>query len=267
MVKGDFKPFLDRIEPRYPRLFVTISGSHLYGFPSVDSDYDLRGSFARPTRELLGLGVFSDTIEHMDDGPNPADIVLHEAAKYARLLLKNNGYVLEQILSPLVVETTPWHAELCTIAPQCVNVRSLGHYLGFSAQQIALMRRRPDKEVKILLYIFRVLMTGLYLARTGTVEPNIVVLNEHFRLPFIDDLIAEKVAREEGALAGERGLAFFTREYEKLLTQLEAAKTSSRLAPVPDPQAARRLEDWLVRLRMHSLASEASLNSKVLCID
>jgi uncharacterized protein len=27
----------------YPLLFVTISGVHLYGFPSPDSDYDLRG--------------------------------------------------------------------------------------------------------------------------------------------------------------------------------------------------------------------------------
>jgi len=27
----------------YPLLFAIISGSHLYGFPSPDSDYDLRG--------------------------------------------------------------------------------------------------------------------------------------------------------------------------------------------------------------------------------
>jgi predicted nucleotidyltransferase len=26
----------------YPLLFATISGAHLYGFPSPDSDYDLR---------------------------------------------------------------------------------------------------------------------------------------------------------------------------------------------------------------------------------
>jgi hypothetical protein len=27
----------------FPLVFVTISGAHLYGFPSPDSDYDLRG--------------------------------------------------------------------------------------------------------------------------------------------------------------------------------------------------------------------------------
>ena len=28
----------------YPLIFATISGAHLYGFPSPDSDYDLRGA-------------------------------------------------------------------------------------------------------------------------------------------------------------------------------------------------------------------------------
>ena len=31
----------------YPLLFTTISGAHLYGFPSPDSDYDLRSKFVR----------------------------------------------------------------------------------------------------------------------------------------------------------------------------------------------------------------------------
>ena len=32
----------------YPLLFATISGAHLYGFPSDDSDYDLRGAHRLP---------------------------------------------------------------------------------------------------------------------------------------------------------------------------------------------------------------------------
>ncbi len=28
----------------FPLLFATISGAHLYGFPSPDSDFDLRGA-------------------------------------------------------------------------------------------------------------------------------------------------------------------------------------------------------------------------------
>jgi uncharacterized protein len=33
-------------EQPYPLLFTTISGAHLYGFPSPDSDYDRRGKNA-----------------------------------------------------------------------------------------------------------------------------------------------------------------------------------------------------------------------------
>jgi hypothetical protein len=35
----------------FPLLFATVSGAHLYGFPSPDSDYDLRGAHILPVRE------------------------------------------------------------------------------------------------------------------------------------------------------------------------------------------------------------------------
>lgn len=245
-----FRPFLDAIEPRHRRLFVTVSGAHLYGFPSADSDYDLRGCFVIPTMRMLGIHGYRETIEHMDDGPNPNDVVLHEARKYVGLLQKNNGYVLEQVMSRLIIETTPWHEELKAIAPRCVNVLSLNHYIGFSNQQIALMRRRPDKQVKILLYIFRVLMTGIHLARTGKVEPNIVILNETFRLPFIDELVAQKVGREHSALAGGRPLKYFQRQYEAMLRQLEECRGRTKLPVAPPEAIVGELDDWLVRLRL-----------------
>ncbi len=39
----------------YPTVFVTVSGAHLYGFASVDSDLDLRASHLLPATEVLGL--------------------------------------------------------------------------------------------------------------------------------------------------------------------------------------------------------------------
>jgi predicted nucleotidyltransferase len=38
----------------YPLLFTTVSGAHLYGFPSPDSDYDLRGAHILPAQEAVG---------------------------------------------------------------------------------------------------------------------------------------------------------------------------------------------------------------------
>jgi hypothetical protein len=80
----------------YPLLFVTVSAAHLYGFPSPDSDYDLRGMHILPAREVVGLYEPCETVEvsKVREG-HEIDLVTHDAAKFFRLLLKQNGYVLE----------------------------------------------------------------------------------------------------------------------------------------------------------------------------
>jgi len=44
-------------------VFATISGAHLYGFASPDSDVDLRGAVLLPARALLGLHPPKETIQ------------------------------------------------------------------------------------------------------------------------------------------------------------------------------------------------------------
>ncbi len=101
----------------YPLVFATISGAHLYGFPSPDSDYDLRGCHVLPAREVVGLDVGPETIESSKDEDGlELDLVTHDARKFFGLMLRKNGYVLEQLYSPLVVHTTPEHEELKAIA-------------------------------------------------------------------------------------------------------------------------------------------------------
>jgi len=46
-------------------IFYTLSGAHLYGFPSSDSDYDIRGCHIQDMREICGLSVPKDVIERM----------------------------------------------------------------------------------------------------------------------------------------------------------------------------------------------------------
>src|ERR1700730_962770 len=109
-------------EQKFPVVFVTISGAHLYGFPSPDSDYDLRGVHILPARDMLGLRPPRETIEvsGVRDGLE-IDLVSHDIRKFFGLLLKKNGYVLEQLYSPLIVQTTPEHAELKEIGKRCVT--------------------------------------------------------------------------------------------------------------------------------------------------
>jgi hypothetical protein len=85
----------------YGLIFVTISGAHLYGFPSPDSDYDLRAVHVLPAREVVGLTTGQETIEVSGDrGGIELDLVSHDAKKFFELMLKKNGYVLEQLYFP-----------------------------------------------------------------------------------------------------------------------------------------------------------------------
>jgi predicted nucleotidyltransferase len=231
----------------YPLVFATISGAHLYGFPSPDSDYDIRGVHVLPAQEVLGLIRGEETIQTMLDGPPEIDLVTHDAEKFFRLLLKRNGYVLEQVLSPLIVSTTPAHDELRDLARRCITRHHAHHYLGFSENQSRLFEKEEPRRLKPLLYVFRVLLTGIHLMRTGELDANLVRLNEHFELPYLRELITRKLSGAEQQSIDATDVHFFESEYHRLREVLiaEAARTS-----LPDEASARDgLHALLLRLR------------------
>jgi predicted nucleotidyltransferase len=236
----------------YPLLFVTVSGAHLYGFPSLDSDYDLRGVHLLPAHEVVGLEPGQETIESSTqrDGLE-IDLVTHDARKFFLLLLKKNGYVLEQLYSPLVVHTTPEHEELTAIARECITRHHSHHYFGFAATQWKLFEKEQPRRVKPLLYVYRVLLTGIHLMRTGEVEANLVRLNEEFKLPYIAELINRKLAGPEKSALEDADVSFHQSEYERLRGELEQAYRDSTLRERPSGKAA--LNELLVRMRLDSM--------------
>lgn len=247
----DFDKLRRQVEAHpYPLVFVTISGAHLYGFPSADSDFDLRGVHLLPLAQVVGLDPGEETVEQsgVHDGIE-VDLVTHDAKKFFKLMLKKNGYVLEQLLSPLVVYTTPEHEELKSIAKQCITRHHAHHYLGFAATQWKLFRKEEPPRVKPLLYVYRVLLTGLHLMRTGEVEANLLKLNETAKLLFIDDLVSRKLSGAEKGRLDAVDAEFHQREYMRLIAELEHAADKSEL-----PEAAigkSRLYELLVLLRLH----------------
>ena len=236
----------------YPLLFATVSGAHLYGFPSPDSDYDLRGVHILPASEVLGLFETRDTIDSQSiEQGTEIDLVTHDAAKFFRLLLKKNGYVLEQLYSPLIIRTSPEHEELKRLAYGCLTRHHVHHYLGFLDTQWTLFLKESRPRVKPLLYCYRVLLTGIHLLRTGEVEANLPKLNEEFRLPYISDLIAIKTTGAEKQTLSAPGLAFHTAEKDRLEALLKQAGEESTLPEAPT--TTREISDLLVRLRLRTV--------------
>lgn len=238
----------------YPLMFATISGAHLYGFPSPDSDFDLRGIHLLPVQQVVGLGELEETVEKSGIHDRlELDLVTHDARKFFLLMLKKNGYVLEQILSPHVVFTTPEHDELKSIVPSCITRHHAHHYLGFAATQWKLFAKENPPRVKPLLYVYRVLLTGIHLMKTGEVEANLVALNDEARLPYIDELVERKLTGPEKGDLPAANIQFHESEYERLVELLERASAESRL---PEASTAKpALNDLLVRMRLEAATS------------
>lgn len=230
-----------------PLLFATVSGAHLYGFPSKDSDVDLRGAHLLPVAALFSLRDPQETRSRMwfRDGTE-MDLVTHDLRKFVRLMLNRNGYVLEQLLSPLVVHTTPAHEELVSLAPGVLTSHHAHHYRGFANTQWRLFGKTA--ELKPLLYTFRALLTGVHLMRSARVQAHLPTLLEEVpEAPgYLAGLIEAKAEAEHGAASGiDAGRV--ERDFEALHGVLEAAQGASRLPEHAD--AFEALDEFVVRRR------------------
>lgn len=253
MTHEQLKPVLDA-QP-YRLLFVTISGAHLYGFASDDSDYDLRGVHLLPAEQVLSLDQPQETIEREEwlDGTE-IDLVTHDVEKFMRLMLKRNGYVLEQLYSPLVLQTSDLHEQLKELGRGCITRYHVHHYLGFSRNQWQLLMKDAPPRVKPLLYVYRVLLTGIHLMRTGEIEANLPRLNEYFKLTYLDELIERKRTGCEQERLSDADLSFYEDEFTRLQGELERAGEQSTL---PDlPASRKQLSDLLVTTRLKGRRAE-----------
>ena len=233
----------------YKLLFATISGAHLYGFPSPDSDFDLRGVHILPVEEAVGLLPRNETIEVEGmRGGLELDLVTHDVLKFFNMLLKRNGYVLEQLYSPLIVRTTPEHDELKALAQGCITRHHAHHYLGFAAQQWRLFQKEDPPRVKPLLYVYRALLTGIHLMRSGRIEANLLHLNAEYHLPYIGELVHRKIHGAEKSKLDQPEFAFHQGEYTRLTARLEAEEAATKLQNEPNCRDA--LNDLLVRIRL-----------------
>ncbi|MFE7276390.1 DNA polymerase beta superfamily protein [Streptomyces sp. NPDC057623] len=229
-----------------PVLFATVSGAHLYGFPSRDSDVDLRGVHLLPTADLVGLREPDETRSRMwvRDGVE-MDLVTHDLRKFVRLMLRRNGYVLEQLLSPLVVHTTDAHRELFELAPGVLTSHHAHHYRGFANTQWRLFEKTG--ELKPLLYTFRVLLTGIHLMRSGEVQPHLPTLIGEGDAPgYVPELITAKAEQEHGAADVDH--ARVVADVERLHGVLDEAQAASALPDAPTVHDA--LHAFVVRLRL-----------------
>jgi hypothetical protein len=225
---------------------VGITGAHYYGFPSTDSDLDLKGIHIGPTSEVVSLKPPPDAVDFLGvfEGVE-IDYTSQELAVALRLLLKGNGNMLERILSPFQLLDSPAMRELQALAAGAVSQRFFHHYRGFFGRTRDDWRAARPRTVKGLLCAYRSALTGIHLLRTGECVGDVTQLAPLYGLERVAGLVARKAGgREHGAMAdaGE-----YDADLGRLDPLLEAARDAS---PLPaEASNVEALDSFLVRIR------------------
>ncbi len=231
-------------------MICAVTGAHLYGFPSPDSDLDIKGIHMQSAEEMLGLNPNTAPHDRTEVFCGvECDLTTNEAAESLRLLLSGNGNMLERILSPLqAVESIDLH-QLRELAVGSLSRKFARHYSGF----LKGMRREigNDPTVKGLLYAYRVALTGTHLLRTGELEPNITVLAPLYgQSDVVDELVGLKRSGVEHATITADFAASHHANLDGLALRLSEVEQSS---PLPsEPRNTKEINDWLINRRMQA---------------
>lgn len=225
-------------------LFLVVTGAHGFGFPSVNSDIDVRGIYAVPNEKLLGMRQKREEPSFILTGKGKKlDLLVEEVGHFIRLVSESNGSRLEWLNSPLVVSSYNGFEQL----RQNINAAGISkglanHYLHFARD----MWHGDTKEegVKKDLYALRAYMVGIHALERGEIVSDIRKLNEGFGYKIIDDMIRVKERGEE-----QKG-GYDEKKVEQVVYELDqrlvSAIETSKLPAEPD---TKKLNQILIDLR------------------
>jgi predicted nucleotidyltransferase len=251
LLRADEREVMERVlleeEARREHLVVYLSGAHAYGFPSPDSDLDLKAIHVAPTGDLVGLEVPPTTIDRAEvlDGVE-IDYTSNELAHALAGILEGNGNFLERVLGRTVPHAGELLGELRPIVRRTLSRRVHRHYRGFAQNQLRFLEKEPT--AKKLLYVLRTTLTGLHLLETGELEADLSRVMDRYGIADAAALIERKRAGERIGLDGALLDAWRPRVLS-LLSRLDAARAASVLPEEPEAEAAADLRAWLVAVR------------------
>ncbi len=241
------QPWLAQRARERRHLAMYLSGAHAYGFPSPDSDLDIKCVHIANTAHLLAITPYDDGLEVTEvvDGVE-LDYSSHELGMVVRGIISGNGNYLERLLGPTMVDTD---AELFTAARSIITAllsqRVANHYMGFASSQLKLFDSKPT--AKRALYVLRTAATGRALLGQGHMVTDVHQLL-HFCPDGTDELFAIKQRGETEALPLDRATAWRAR-LAAAIAALEPAKQGSTLPATPTDRSLHAANDWLLAVR------------------
>lgn len=229
-------------------IYITISGSDLYGFPSKDSDVDYRGTYLTGTETLLGLHSKRDVIEMKPD------IVMFEMLKEVRLALAGNCNVLEHINAEPIYRTAEY-LEMKQMINNAFPKRGLyNSYKGMAEFNYKKFIMKGRKTYKKYLYVLRGLMAGIHALQTGRIESNIEVLNKYFKISEVKTLVkAKKEGFEDEKVSKIIENGAIDAIIPPLFEKMDKAYVKSKIPDKVDPDLEQEINRWLIDLRVEKI--------------
>ena len=221
-----------------------IVGSTAYGLAHADSDQDRLGTYAAPTRAVLGLAGHQEVTR--SQVTHEPDQSLHEVGKFAALAAKSNPTVTELLWLDSYEVHTPSGQALIDIRTAFLTTPDVrGAYGGYALQQAHRLQQRSEtgavgfssniakRTAKHGRHCLRLLRQGQHLLATGELMVNVAHL------------------REELFAAGE--LATTDPDGFHELFRREMATFDSIKSELPDTVATAVIDDVLVQIRRDHL--------------
>ena len=246
-------------------LYLMVSGSHLFGFESPDSDIDYRGCWQINTRKLLGYHRPKDFVEWKimkermtkDDVAEhdiyDKEVVLDELQKEIKLLVAGNCNHWEH-LTAIPLLTSPEHAEILKLLDINNSMMGIYHsYRGMAYQNYKKFILGGKHTVKKYLYVLRGLMAGSWVVENKTIQPNIGILAEHYNSPVVKELIdLKKRGMEKDPV--NKNLDKYNREVDgwfNYIDSLGKGLVSTELKVLQERDEV--ISDWLLKTRLRYL--------------
>jgi predicted nucleotidyltransferase len=186
-------------------LYACESGSRAWGFPSPDSDFDVRFIYARNINEYLTIVEKADTIELPVN--EVLDIGGWDIRKALKLFLKSNAPLFEWLQSPIIYKNDPdFTADLQGHMSKYFSLRAGGHhYFSMATNTFNDDLQTEQVKIKRCFYGLRSALACKWIAERQTFPPMElsklrVIINDQGFQTYIDALLAQKFISDEKTL-------------------------------------------------------------------
>lgn len=197
-------------------VFACESGSRAWGFPSTDSDFDVRFVYVRNVEDYLSV---RDVKDHLSFPiTDELDVYGWDLKKILVLMLKSNTTIFEWLQSPeIYYEDKTFREVLWQLSQHFFSRRSnTFHYLGIAKSALAALEENNEIKIKKLFYVLRPLLAAQWCLEKEKIAPmtmtdllEILPKNDQVKTAIAELIQYKETTKEEDRIVVGRELREF----------------------------------------------------------